>query len=115
MDDNDLTDIIYIRNSEFTWFHFNDFKEISDFLGLLYHDKCYIITFDLILNPELYIMGEPSLNLGSPILITKDSNPWLLSKYIVERIRICCESYAEEMFSQEISTGPRVLVRWYLN
>jgi hypothetical protein len=113
-DDSDFTDIVYIRKSEFTWFHFNDFKEITDFLETLYHDKCYIITFDLILNPELYCIGEPSLNLGIPILITKDSNPWLISKYLVEKIRICCDSYHldEEIFSPEVSSSPRVLVRY---
>lgn len=61
-------------------------------------------------------MGDPSLVLSKPILITKQSNPWLISNYLVERIKLTCNSFylEDQLFSKEndIQTGPRVLVRY---
>lgn len=107
------TDIIYVVNSKFTWFHFNDFKEISDFLDILEHDKIYIVSFDIILDKLSYEFGDPTIVVSKPILITKESNPWLISRFLNERIVKSCDSYGlEEDWLKLGNDSPGILVRY---
>lgn len=85
-DHNYSFDIIYFRNPNFIWLKFGDFQEIMDFLTLLESDKAYIANFELIFDQNGFEFGEPTINLGSPILISKDSNPWLISDYLKSKI-----------------------------
>jgi hypothetical protein len=78
-DENNPLEIFYIRKPMITWINFCDFKDIIGLLDILDHNKSYVITFDLVINQMSYESGDPSLNLGPPILISKDSNPWLLT------------------------------------
>ena len=91
-DDEDYN-IFYLRKPELVWFNFGDFKEIMNLLSLLESDKAYIVTFDLILDQSGYQLGDPSIILGPPILISKDSNPWLISNYLLSKLVKSCNSY----------------------
>lgn len=85
--------IFYLRKPNLVWLSFGDIKEIMNLLCLLDNNKAYIVTFDLILDQSGYQLGDPSIILGSPILISKDSNPWLISNYLVSKVVKSCDSY----------------------
>jgi hypothetical protein len=85
--------IFFLRKPNLLWLSFSDYKEIMNLLCLLDHNKAYIVTFDLILDQSGYQLGDPSIILGSPILISKDSNPWLISKYLSSKVVKSCNSY----------------------
>jgi hypothetical protein len=85
--------IFYLRKPNLLWLNFGDIKEIKNLLCLLDNNKAYIVTFDLILDQSGYQLGDPSIILASPILISKDSNPWLISNYLVSQVVKACESY----------------------
>lgn len=92
-DQNYHFDLIYIRKPNFIWLKFGDFQEIMDFLTLLESDKAYVLTFELIFDQNGFEFGDPTINLGSPLLISRDSNPWLISDYIKSKIIISSNSY----------------------
>jgi hypothetical protein len=113
-DDNvNPTDIIFINNSHITWLHFIDFQELLDLLSLLDNNKAYVISFDLIFDKLSFSLGNPSLNLTKPILISKNSNPWLISSYLQERIRMACDLYnLDESCLAKGVDGPGLLVKY---
>lgn len=86
-------DIICIRKADFIWFNFSDFKDIMNLLSLFEDNKAYIVTFDLIIDQSGYESGDPSLLLGLPILVNKNSNPWLISRYLTEQVVKAINSY----------------------
>lgn len=92
-DQNYSYNIIFFRKPNLLWLKFGDYQEITNLLSLLNQDKAYIVSFDLILDENGYQLGEPSLILGPPILISKDSNPWLISGYISSKIIKSSNSY----------------------
>lgn len=62
--------------------HFQDYLELTEFLSDLEEDKNYVVTFNLI-QPEMDGDDEnPSITLSKPILITKNSNPKLISDFL---------------------------------
>jgi hypothetical protein len=104
---------IYIVNSNIIWFHFNDFKEICDLLDILEDNKAYVITFELIIKKYKFEFGNPSIVLSTPILIYKHSNPWLLSNYLNERIRLACDLYSLDTDWLELGNdGPGIWVKY---
>lgn len=62
-------------------------------LSLFEDNKAYILTFDLIIDQSGYESGDPSLILGLPILVNKNSNPWLISRYLTEQVVKAINSY----------------------
>jgi len=108
-------DIIIINNPCVNRLYFIDFLEIKKFLLTLENDKVYVITFDFILTWLLYEENSPVINLSKPILITKNSNPRLLSNFIVDRIKVSCENYFldEDIMEMLIKPdGPGVLAKY---
>ena len=96
-------------------FYFNDFNEVSEFLNSLENDKSYLITFEFILSWLQYEEDNPALVLSKPILISKDSNPWLISNFIKNRINLACNNYYldEDMISEMIGPdAPGILVKY---
>lgn len=81
------------NNSSKSRLFFNDWFEITQFLNGLEHDKVYVLTFDLVVSWLLYEEDSPFLNLSKPILVTRNSNPRLISNFIKDRIRLACDSY----------------------
>lgn len=110
-DEVNPTDIIYINNSYITWLHFNDLQEVSDLLSLLDDKKAYVISFDLIIDKSAFSLGNPSLILTKPILISRNSNPWLICNYLQERIRLACDLYGLDDTCLD-KDGPGVSVKY---
>lgn len=104
-------DIIYIQNCHISWLHFVDFQDLSDLLSLLDDNKAYVVSFDLIFDKSGFSLGNPSLVLGKPILFSRNSNPWLLTNYLQERLRIAANSYFLDDSSLD-KDGPSVLVKY---
>jgi len=50
-------------------------------------DKTYVITFEFILSLLLFEEDSPVLILSKPILITKNSNPRIISNFIKNQVR----------------------------
>lgn len=98
--------IIYLRTGFINRFYFNDAKEISDFLENLEENKSYLITFELILSWTQHEDGYPVINLSKPFLITKNSNPHLISNFIKERIGLACDSYLLNEDIIDMMVGP---------
>jgi hypothetical protein len=92
-EESNRLDIICIRKPDFKWFNFCDFKDIMNLLSTFEDNKAYIATFDLIIDQSGYESGDPSLLLGLPILINKNSNPWLISEYVTEQVVKAINSY----------------------
>ena len=91
--DNDQNNIFYLRDPSFTYlFKFSN-EGVKFFLGNLDNNKTYIATFNLIFNWESHELGEPSLVLSNPILITKESNSQLISDFIIDRVNSAYYSY----------------------
>jgi hypothetical protein len=110
---DDQNNIFFFRDVKISRFYFSDLNEVNDFLINLDYDKSYIVTFDLILNWLNYELGEPSIILGKPILVSKDSNSKLISDFINEKVQIACDSYSldENLFNKNLD-GPGILVRY---
>jgi len=92
-DQNYNYDIIYFRKPNLIWLKFGDFIEIMNVLSLLQDNKAYVATFDLILDQSGFEFADPTIKLGPPLLISKDSNPWLISKYLVSKVSKACNSF----------------------
>lgn len=90
---NNHLDIIYISKPDFIWFDFADFKDVMNLLSNLGENKAYVVTFELILDQVTYEAGDPTIILGSPILISKRSNPWIILDYFSPRVLSACNSY----------------------
>lgn len=67
--------------------YFADFIEVKKFLELLEYNKVYVVTLDLHIS---YFSDEgednPVISLTKPILITRNSNPNLICKFILNRM-----------------------------
>jgi hypothetical protein len=54
----------------------------------------------------------PTITLSKPILVTKNSNPELISNYLKQRINIACESLNLQETSSDNSDGPVTVVNY---
>jgi hypothetical protein len=85
---------LYIsNNSSFIRLYFTDRLEIQHFLADLESDQAYVVTFEFVYSWLQYDEDSPIINLSKPILVTKSSNPRLISNFLNERIRLACDSY----------------------
>jgi hypothetical protein len=101
----------------YTHFYFLDFIEVKQFLETLEIDKTYVLTFELIISDFGDDEVFPVITLSKPILITKNSNASVVSKFIKNKI-----SLADEKFGLDIdliinmkindSSPPCVLVKY---
>lgn len=80
-------------NYKFTLLYFSDIIEINQFLKSLEIDKTYVVTFELIMS-ELTDTDIPSITLCEPIIITKLSNPILISNFILNQINLADEKFS---------------------
>jgi hypothetical protein len=67
---------------EHTIFYFSDSLDINLFLRELEIDKVYVVTFELVISEFVDEINPPVITLSKPILITKNSNPLIISKFI---------------------------------
>jgi len=92
-----------------------DLNETSDFLNHLDDNKVYIVTLDFIISWLQYEEDSPVINLSKPILITKDSNPSLISDFIQSRIKLACDNYYldDDIMDMLIDkNGPGVIIKY---
>ena len=80
-------------NPEFAWFYFSDIIEIKLFLKNLKVEKCYVLIFELIMSEITEDEDTPVITLNDPILVTKNSNPDLISKFLLNRISLADEKF----------------------
>jgi len=107
--------LFIFNNPIVTRFHFNDYIEVSLFLNQLEIDKVYVVTFDFVISWIQYDEDSPVINLSKPILITRNSNPRLISNFITSRIRLACDNYYldENIIDMLIEQdGPGVIVKY---
>ena len=96
-------------------FYFNDSLEIHQFLERLEKDKVYVLSLEFILTLLTYDDDSPIITLSKPILITKNSNPRTISKFIKERIDLMIDSYFlddERIQNLGSHDGPCVLLKY---
>jgi hypothetical protein len=67
--------------------------EVRHFLNTLELDTIYVVTFEFIPSMIMHDEHGPSLLLGKPIIITKNSNHYTISNYLKERIDIMIDTY----------------------
>jgi hypothetical protein len=107
--------LFLFSNPSITRFYFQDYLELKQFLNNLEVDKTYIITFDFIMSWLLFEEDSPVISLSKPILITKNSNPRLISDFIKQQIRLACDNYyldesiMDMMIDQD---GPGIIVKY---
>jgi len=82
--------------ADFIFYHlfFTDFKEVKQFLDQLEIDIVYVLTFELHMSEcsENEDVDIPVITLSKPILVTKNSNPVLISKFLLNQISLADEN-----------------------
>jgi len=81
--------LFLMSNPSITRFYFHDYLEVKQFPDNLEVDKTYVITFDFVMSWFTYEEDSPVISLSKPILITKNSNPRLISNFIKNQVRSC--------------------------
>lgn len=94
-------DIFILNNSDSSIFHFADKLEVKGFINdFIEIDKVYVVVFELVLSFDTFDSGGPYIVLSDPILLSRNSNPELISKFIHHKINVCCNRYNFEEDSQ---------------
>lgn len=99
-----ITNITYLKdiipnkfflfsNYESVFLYFTDIIEIKQFLQELEMDKVYVVTFELVVSDLIDTERPPVIVLAEPILITKNSRPLLISKFIRNQIIRADDNY----------------------
>jgi hypothetical protein len=97
--------------------YFTDFIEVKQFLDLLEIDKVYVLTFELHVSDFNNDDDDiPVITLCKPILITKNSNPTLISKFLLHQISLADDSLDlnyDLILQMRLNKGaPYVLVKY---
>jgi hypothetical protein len=99
-------------NYEETSFPFCDTLDLTIFLESLEIDNVYVVTFEFIYSTLMYSEDTPTINLCKPILITKNSSPKVISKFLNDRIRLACNVHYLEDIVLDNTDRPSVLVHY---
>jgi hypothetical protein len=114
--DQIITYKLFVFSSfEFLHLHFCDEVEISLFLKNLDIDQTYVLTLELWLSEDTCEEDPPVITLCKPILITKSSNPTLISKFILNQISLADNRFNLDydlIKNMALSGGPFVLVKY---
>lgn len=81
-----LTGIYVYTNYKPHLLHYFDSLDVCNFLKTLGKDKIYVVSPELINLSQDYVQGEPVLTLSDPFVITKESNPDLISDYLLNQM-----------------------------
>lgn len=68
-------------------------SEFKDFIDSLEAEKAYVATFYFLTSWYTYDEDDPGISLTKPIIITKNSNPILISNLISNRIGVIISNY----------------------
>ena len=86
-------DICIFNDCHFRILEFSDNLEIKDFLSELRDDQIYAVILEFVYSSLTYSDEGPTILLSKPIIITKNSNPDMLSKFIHDRINNCINTF----------------------
>ena len=88
-----FTNFTVFTNSLIKRFYFNDIIEVTQFLNELEIDKFYVVSLEFVLSWLQYKEDSPIIILSKPIIITKNSNPRLITNFIKDKIRLACDNH----------------------
>ena len=103
------------NNPQIEIWNFWDKLEVKQFLNKLEIDQAYVVTFEFVTSFMIHDRDGPSILLGKPILITKNSNPEIVSNYLKERINLVIDSFYlddEIIASDSNPDGPGLLLNY---
>lgn len=106
---------IFFNTPKISKFLFTDYLEINSFLKNLEDGKSYVVSLEFVITWCYYKDNSPVITLSDPILITKNSNAKLISKFIRTRISIACDNYLidEDITNMLIQAeGPGVICKY---
>nr|YP_009487317.1 hypothetical protein [Russula virescens]AWB36219.1 hypothetical protein [Russula virescens] len=86
-------DFFFIKDPLIKIFHIPDFLEWQLFLNELSESKFYVIEVEFVPNWDLYDEDGPTIKLCKPFLVTKFSNPSLISDFIMSKIKDSCYTF----------------------
>ena len=78
--------ICFLNNPKSAILHINDFLEWRTFLNYLEIDKVYVVSLEYVPFWGLFDSDYPIITLSEPILITKNSSPETISKFVKKQI-----------------------------
>lgn len=93
-------------------FALTDYKH---FLKSLDSDKIYVVSFEFFTSWFLYDEDSPLVTLSKPILVTKNSNPILISNFIEKHISSVLSNYnLDDSILNKIGEhdGPGVIIKY---
>jgi len=107
-------DVCIFNDCHFRILEFSDILEIKHFLNELMEDQIYVVTFEFVYSFSTYNEEGPTINLSKPILITKNSNCRIISKFIQDRINDCINTYNlnESLIYSNNKDGSGVIVKY---
>lgn len=85
--------LLIFTNPEVAWFYFSDILETKLFLNNLESDTTYVLTFELIMSEINEDNDIPVITLCEPIIVTKNSNPILISKFLINKINLASDKF----------------------
>ena len=87
--------LLIINDPEFTIQKSNDLLEWKLFLNKLEEDfdKIYVVTLEFVKEFDFFNEDAPRIFLSDPILVTKNSNPDVLSKFASDRVIYFCNQF----------------------
>jgi hypothetical protein len=100
----------------FSHLYFTDIIEIKHFLDTLEIDKVYVATFEFHLSDLSDNEDPPVITLSKPILLTKNSNPTLISKFILNQIRLADDKFSLDydlILELRLNNGAPYILRKY--
>lgn len=92
---------------------FYDSIEIKQFLQTLDMDCSYVVTFKFVISWLSYEEDSPTINLGKPILITKNSNPQIIAKFLRDRVNLAIDCYyLDDSMILDNKEGPAIIINY---
>ncbi|TLX82065.1 MAG: hypothetical protein E6L00_04750 [Thaumarchaeota archaeon] len=106
--------ICILNDPDINIFDFSDSLDVKHFLEELKEDQIYVVTFEFVYSFSTYNEEGPTINLSKPILITKNSNCRIISKFIQDRINDCINTYNlnESLIYSNNKDGSGVIVKY---
>jgi hypothetical protein len=92
-----------------------DYLELTKFLNKLEHDKVYVITFEYVYSWLLHDDNDPVIKISKPILITKNSDPRIISNFLKEKVELIIDLYyLDDQIIQSLGEddSPSIIVRY---
>jgi hypothetical protein len=107
--------VIAINNPIIDRFNFWDIIEITKFIRKLDQDKVYVINFEFVYSCLLHEDEDPVIKISKPILVTKNSDPKLISDFLKNKVDLIIDLYYlddEIIKSLGKEDSPSILVKF---